>query len=979
MALLRADVRRILGPDAHTPASDRAPDWVADGTPEPLRSRLIASLGAEQIATRALDLVRYASDASPYRSIPRAVAIPRDAHEVARLFELAHASATPLVFRAGGTSLNGQSQTDGILVDVRRHFQRVRIEADGMRVRAQPGVVLGHLNRRLVRHGRRLGPDPASTDIACLGGVIANNSGGMRCGVHADTYSTLRSMTFVLPNGAIIDTAAPDARAAFAAAAPELAAGLAGIRDELRCDGELCARIERKFQIKNTTGYRMCAFLHAHEPLEIFRRLIVGSEGTLAFVAEAVLDTVELGRHTSVALVLFEDIDRAVEAVPPLVEAGASATELMLAPTLIAAAWNMPGTPARWKDLPAGAAALLVEFRAEEEADLGARERAALDILGERELLDDARFTRERAEVEMLWHVREGMQGLLAAIRAPGVQLIIEDVCVPPARVGQAAKDLQALLSKHGFLPGVAGHASAGNLHFLLTPDFGARADLERYDAFMHELVELIVDSYDGSLKAEHGTGVNMAPYVEREWGAKATEMMWRVKALADPHAILAPGILLSRDAGAHLRNLKSTPEIEEVATKCIECGFCEPVCPSRDLTTTPRQRIALRREMARQEPGSPVLAVLLEQFDYDAMQTCAADGTCSLACPVGIDTGALVKGWRASAHGERAERAALGAALRFTALERAARAGLRVGAALGDAPMRALTGLARAVAGEELVPAWSGAMPRAAARMPTTSVHGAAAVYLPACVNRILGNPRAHAQRPSLPQALVSVSARAGLPVWIPQDVEGHCCATPWSSKGYRAGHEHMARRIAAAAVRWTRAGELPLILDASSCTYGMLSEVGAALEPEQRERFERVRVIDSIEWVHDSLLPALAPSRRVPSLALHTPCAARHMGLEDKLSAIARALAEEVIVPVSAGCCGMAGDRGMRHPELPAAALRAAAQELQGSAPAEFVCANRTCEIALEQVSGRPYGSFVGLLESLTAAGCAPAAGAP
>ncbi|MGA2321667.1 MAG: FAD-binding and (Fe-S)-binding domain-containing protein [Solirubrobacteraceae bacterium] len=976
VALLEADVTRIA-PEAGAPAPDRAPEWVAGGTPEPLLGELVAALGAERVAGRALDLVRYASDASPYRLIPRAVVIAREIEDVVKLLELARRTRTPLVFRAGGTSLSGQSQTDGILVDVRQGFQRVSIEEAGARVRTQPGAVLGQVNRRLARHGRRLGPDPASSDIACVGGVIANNSGGMRCGVRADSYQTVRSLTFVLTNGAVIDTAAEHAEATFAAAAPELARGLQEIRDELRSDSELCERIVRKFQIKNTTGYRLCAFLDADTPLGIFRRLIVGSEGTLAFVAEAVFDTVPLGRHTTIALALFDDIDAAVEAVPALVAAGASATELMVAPTLIAAAWNMPGTPARWKELPVESAALLVEFSAGEPADLDALERAALEILGSRELMDRPRFTREHEEIEMLWRVREGMQGLLAAIRAPGVSMIIEDVCVPPARVGEAAKDLQQLLGKHGFLAGVAGHASAGNLHFLLTPNFAERADLDRYEAFMRELVELIVEKYDGSLKAEHGTGINMAPYVEREWGAKATELMWRVKRLADPEEILGPGIVLTLDQDAHLRNLKSTPEIEDLATKCIECGFCEPVCPSRDLTTTPRQRIALRREMARQPAGSPVLGALLEQYEYDAIQTCAADGMCSIVCPVGIDTGKLIKGFRTREHGERGERIALGLARNWGAVERAARAGLQVGVALDGAPMRFLTGLARSAFSHELIPAWGKAMPAPArARLAFTTREGAAAVYFPACINRIFGNARGEVGQPALPEALVAVSARAGRPVWIPEDVAGHCCATPWSSKGYAAAHEHMARKIASAILRWTGEGRLPLVLDASSCTHGLLSEVGTRLDDATRERFEQVQLIDSIAWVHDSLLQALSVEQKAQSAAVHPPCSAIHLGLQDKLRAIAEVLAEEVVIPAAGTCCGTAGDRGLLHPELPASALRGAAEELAGRAFSACLCSNRTCEIGLRQVTGRPYTSFVLLLERLTRRSPAPRA---
>ncbi len=930
MRLPTSDVAR-LAPAEPQPSDDRAPDWVAGGTPEPLLSELTDALGADRVLARALDLVGYASDASAYRQIPQAVVMPRDVDDVVKLLAYARASHTPIVFRAGGTSLNGQSQTNSILVDVRRHWGRARVEDGGARVRAQPGIVLGHVNRLLARHGRKLGPDPASTDIACVGGVIANNSGGMRCGVRADAYRTVRAMTLVLANGAVIDTATPDAEAAFAAAAPELAAGLAALRDELRADEALAARVARKFEIKNTTGYRLCALLDADTPLEMFRRLVIGSEGTLAFIAEAVFETVPLGRHPSVALVLFENIDAAAAAVPELVATGATATELMVAPTLIAAAYNMPGTPERWKDLPPEAAALLVEFRAEDPSELDDPERAALAILEGRPVLDPPSFSREGEEIEMLWRVREGMQGLLAAMRPPGVSLIIEDVCVPPDRVAEAVKDLQTLLGKHGFLPGLAGHASAGNLHFLLTPNFGEAADLERYDAFMHELVDLIVDTYDGSLKAEHGTGINMAPFLEREWGSKATEMMWRIKQLADPEGILAPGVVLNRDPGVHLRHLKSTPEIEDAATKCIECGFCEPVCPSRNVTTTPRQRIALRREMARQPAGSPVLRALLEQFQYDGIDTCAVDGSCRHACPVGIDTGTLIKEFRHRAHTPQAERLGAAVARHPGLAERLARAGAHV-------PLR------------------SGMPPAAPAELPFTVREGAAAVYMPACINRIFGAGRGE-QEPTVPAALVAVSQRAGLSVWIPPDVRGHCCGVPWSSKGFAEGHRVIAERTAAALRRWTDGGALPVVVDASSCTHGLIADVAP----------EDVRVLDSIEWLHDHLLARLTVRLRVGSAVVHPTCSVRHLGLGDKLLALAQVLADEVTVPASTGCCGMAGDRGWLHPELPASALRDLTRELDGRHFDAALSSNRTCEVALG-TTGQSYASVVQKLEELT-----------
>ncbi|MEA2144638.1 MAG: D-lactate dehydrogenase [Solirubrobacteraceae bacterium] len=953
---------RGLAPDPQ-PCSDAAPAWVAGGTPLALRQALTEVLGPAGVLSSALDLVKYASDASPYRLIPQVVAVPRDTGQAAALMAWCDRTATSLTFRAGGTSLNGQGQSDSVLVDVRRHFASVRIEDAGRRARVGPGMVLGHVNRLLARHGRKLGPDPASTDIACVGGVIANNSGGMRCGVHADSYQTLRSMTFVLANGAIIDTAAPHAEQRFARAAPALAAGLAEIRDQIRADAELAGRIAHKFEIKNTTGYRLCAFLDADEPVEIFRRLIVGSEGTLAFVSEAVFETVPYGRHASVALLMFEDLDAATDAVGPLVDSGAAATELMVAPTLIAAAWNMPGVPAEWKELPPTAAALLVEYRAGEVDGLDAPEAAAMMLLRGRPLLQAPAFSREPERIEMLWRVREGMQGLLAAMRAPGVSLILEDVCVPPARVAESARDLQALLSQHGFLPGVAGHASAGNLHFVLTPNFGESADLERYEAFMADLVDLIVDKYDGSLKAEHGTGRNMAPFVEREWGAAATELMWRVTALADPHGVLNPGVVLNRDPQVHVRDLKSTPEIEAVATKCIECGFCEPVCPSRNVTTTPRQRIVVRREMARQPPGSPVLEALLEQYGYEAIETCAADGSCRHACPVAIDTGELVKALRAAAHRPRTERVAGVAADHYAIVERAARTALGAGGAaagvLGEGAVAALPGALRRAAGAEHVPVWNRSTPQPAPRhLPFTLREGAAAVYLPACINRMFGNPRERPSHPTLPEALVAISQRAGLPLWIPEDVVGVCCGTPWSSKGFADGHTRAQARSAAALARWTDGGRLRVVIDASSCTHALHGEGTPA----------GVEVLDSIDWVHDELLGRLTLGRKLQRVAVHPTCASRHLGISDKLTAIAGALAEEVIVPAATSCCGMAGDRGWLHPELPASALRDVAAELDGERLDACLSSNRTCEAALSEVTGRTYTSFVLALEELT-----------
>jgi D-lactate dehydrogenase len=969
--LLTPHVRAIGRPEG--PAQDDAVDPArVEGTPAELTSDLIELVGQDQVLHRITDLIRYASDASPYRYLPQVVVLPRTVDDVCSILAYCARTGRHATFRAGGTSLNGQSQSDDVLIDVRRHWAGMVAEDGGARLRARPGTILGQANAILRPLGRRLGPDPASADVATIGGVIASNAGGMRCTLERNAYHTVSALTLVLASGTVIDTAARGAEAAFAAAEPELAAGLLQLRSELLADEQLARRIRHKYAIRNTNGYALSALLDADTPLEIFRRLIVGSEGTLAFVAEAVINTIPAPAMTTVSWIVLPSISEAATLVPGLVGLGAEAVELMLAPALAAAAQAFPGTPQYWHSLDPAAAALLVEFGADGSAGLDGAETRAAALVADANLLHPVEFTRDEDQIELYWRVRDGLLGIVGQQRPEGTALIIEDVCFPPDRVAEGAQDLQDLLSKHSFPPNAAGHAAYGNLHFTLTPRLGDPADRERYAAFMADLVALVIDKYDGSLKAEHGTGINMAPFVRHEWGDKATDMMWQIKKLADPYGVLAPNVILTRDDGINLKSFKSAPPIEDVAVHCIECGFCEAVCPSRNITTTPRQRIVLRREMARQPEGSPLLARLQDEYEYDGIETCAADGSCAIPCPVQINTGALEKTFRRAESTPRREKTALMIARRWAIAERLARTA--VGAAdiiQRTVGVRALTGLtaaARLIVSDDLVPSVPGPMPRAQLRkLPPTTREGAAAAYFPACVNRIFGRDPGQRRHPSLPQALVAVSARAGQPLWIPGDVAGKCCSTPWSSKGYIRGHEWMAATTCDALWEWSGHGTLPVVIDAASCTNGLLDDVKNYLDDEHRARLEQITLLDSIGWC-DNLLPALTITRRVERAALHPTCSTTHLGLTKTLERLAGRLADDVLVPVGTTCCGTAGDRGLLHPELVTSATSAEKAGLVDTPAQAYLSANRTCEMGLRQATGYPYESFVFLLEELT-----------
>jgi D-lactate dehydrogenase len=617
--------------------------------------------------------------------------------------------------------------------------------------------------------------------------------------------------------------------------------------------------------------------------------------------------------------------------------------------------------------MPAGVAALLVEFRASNTDAHRDNQKAAEAVRETLTLVTPVasvtnRFIEDAGTINMYWHARQAFMTAVGKARPTGTTLITEDFAVLPSQLADACVALSELQRKYGFDAAVAGHAAYGNLHFLLAFDAARPEEVARYAAFMEDFCTMTVERFDGSLKAEHATGRNMTPFLELEWGPRATEVMWRVKRLLDPDNVLAPGVVLNHEPRAHLQGLKTIPTIEAVADACIECGFCESVCPSRDLTTTPRQRIVLRREMLRQPENSAVTDALLESYGYDAIDTCAGDSTCMIACPVGIDTGAMMKGFRHLRHSAREERNAARIAKAFAAAESSVRAALAVADHLSDRVLDDITRAVRGVVSPELIPEWLGEIPGPASRrMPPTDRATAAAVYYVACVNRIFAGP----DNEDLPKAIVEVSRRAGRPVWIPTDVAGSCCATIWHSKGYDEGNAVMANRIVEKAWEWTDHGRLPLVVDASSCTLGIAQEVQPYLTADNSRKHAALKVIDSIVWATTELLPNLTITRQIDSAVLHPTCSMRHLGDIEDLRAVTAACAHDVQLPVYADCCGFAGDRGMLHKELTESATRHEAEEVTSRAFDAHVSANRTCEIGMQHATGRPYHSVLIELE--------------
>ena len=921
-------------------------------------------LPSDLVSTSPLTLRARAHDASHFLLYPQAVAVPRCGDDVASLLRGCAEAGLSVTFRSGGTSLSGQAGTADVLADTRRHFDGIEVLDEGRRVRVQPGVTVNRLNAHLAPYGRKIGPDPASSAACTIGGVVANNSSGMACGTTANAYRTLESLQVVLASGTLIDTGAADAGERLRALEPALYAGLAGLRDRLRTNPASVATITQQFSMKNTMGYGLNSFLDFDTSVDILTHLLVGSEGTLGFIASAVFRTVEVHPLTQTGLLVFPNLQAANQALPDLVATGAATLELMDAAS-IAVGQRLPNPPAQILRLGGGThAALLVEYSSADQAELDDLVRAAQPVLGRLELTQPAELTADKVVHDQLWAIRSGLYTAVAAARRPGTTALLEDVVVPVAALADTCLDLGGLFNQFGYADSVIfGHAKDGNIHFMITDAF--EQNLDRYEQFTESMVDVVLGRH-GSLKAEHGTGRVMAPFVKRQYGDELYDVMRAVKALFDPQGLLNDGVVITDDPKAHLKHIKAPTPVDPMVDACVECGYCEPVCPSRELTLTPRQRIAVQREItqATQRGDDGLAGELAEAFVYDGRHTCAVDGLCGLACPVGINTGLYIKQLRADAASNLARAGWALAADHWAGATAAASVALSTAARLKPvAPaVRLANQGARAVVGDDTMPLWSTDLPAGGrSRRRPQPADEPDAVYLPACVNTMFGpetrDQKGHhvAGRDGVQAAVESLCARAGLTLLVPDGIDSLCCATPWTSKGMTRGRDAMSARVVASVRAAAGNGRLPVICDAASCTEGFQRIL--ADEPD-------LTVIDAVQFVAERVLPQLGEVAKVPSITLHQTCSSTHIGLNPHLVAVAQAVADKVNVPVDGGCCAFAGDRGMLHPELTASATRAEAAEVAELAATVHASCNRTCEIGLSRATHRPYRHILEVL---------------
>jgi len=915
-----------------------------------------------------LRTLAFGTDAGFYRLIPKLVVKVKNESEVVHLLKECKSLNIPVTFRASGTSLSGQAITDSVLVKVDNSWKNYKVNEDGSQITLAPAVLGKFANLYLSPFNKKMGPDPASINAARISGIVANNASGMTSGTIHNSYNTLAGMRIIFEDGTVLDTRDKKSKDEFKQNKKEFYEKLVSVSKSVKENTELSERIRKKYSIKNTTGYGINSLIDFDDPFEIIQHLMVGSEGTLGFISEVTFNTVPNLPYKASALIIFKNIKIACNAIPVLKTLPVDASEIMDRVSLRSVE-RKPGMPDYLKELSDDATALLVETSADYSDELQKKVDLITKSLQEFERERPIEFTDVMTEYLKLWNVRKGLFTSVSKDRKPGTTVIIEDINFDTSKLADAVLDLQALFKKHNYKDTIIwGHALSGNIHFVFFHDFSKENEVKMYRDFIDDLTRLVIEKYDGSLKAEHGTGRNMAPFVKYEWGAEAYSVMRKIKKLFDPQNILNPGVLINDDTQIHIKNLKPTPIADPIIDKCIECGFCEDVCPSKELTLTPRQRIVVFREISKlHKEQTDILRLneLKSKFKYFGNSTCATDGLCELSCPVDIDTGKLIKKIRHQENTNTSDKIAALVSKNMNVVTTAGRVGLNFVHAfhnvLGDTAMEKVAASLRDISNNK-IPLWNKYIPRGADLiLNSTNTYGKLkVVYFPSCISRSMGVSKGSGETESQTTKMHGLLRKAGYDIIYPNNLANLCCGMPFNSKGFVKQGEEKAKELKDELMRISQSGEIPVLFDTSPCT--------KTIKDFQKLKNENeLKIYDSTEFIYEFLMDKLTFHKLNETITIHPTCSTTKMDIVDKMKAIAEACVTNVIIPKEVTCCGFAGDRGFTFPELNKSALSNLKSELPHECHAGY-SNSRTCEIGLSLHSGIQYKSIIYLVDKCT-----------
>lgn len=944
--------------------------------------QIIKEIPSDLIFTDNLTRLVYGSDASCYRITPQVVVKAHNEAHILSVLKLANELNLEVTFRGAGTSLSGQALSSGILVMVQDGWHKHEIIDNGKAIKLDVGIIVNTANEYLAPYGKKLGPDPATSAVALIGGVVNNNSSGMCCGVHQNTYHSIKDIRVVLFDGTILDTSDAQSVASFKITHKNLLENLENLAKEVHKDKDLAEVITKKYQIKNTTGYGLNSLVDFSDGIDILKHLIVGSEGTLAFVSNVTYYSVNDYKHKASALVFFNSIEDACNAIIKLQNLGdkVESAEFMDR-TSLKTIEDESWVPSFIKSLHMDACAILIQTANNSDDILNSQIEEITNILNGFNLASPLHFTKDPQEYGKYWKIRKGLFPKVGALRRKNTSVIIEDITFPILDLAKGTLELRELLNNYNFADSIIfGHSLAGNLHFVICVDFSKADEVANYDEFMTKMTDMVALKYQGSLKAEHGTGRNIAPFVIKEWGAKAYSLMERIKTNFDPKNLLNPDVIITKDPQLHLKNLKEINECNDLIDKCIECGFCEPTCPSKNLTFTPRQRIIAYRYL--HDNKDPILLAELEKdakiYNYKAIDTCAGCSLCSIVCPVGINTGTLTKQLRFENRNFLSQNLAKIVATIYPIVLMNLRLGLIFIALVKKIINQTLLIKASALINKltfRFFPVYRTSLPAVANLSKLNDVlnrsydvqedtnnptkeDSKTFVYFVSCMNKVFGQTNHPLiENKSIYEVFESLAKKAGYKMIVVAD-NSLCCGMPFYSKGFVEAGNMKNQDLESRLLQATQNGKYPIVADLSSCTLQMLTNF----------KTKQLKIYDIGSFALSYLVKDLNIVPLQEKIAIHVNCSAQKIDEKDVQIKLAKMCAKEVVIPKSISCCGFAGDKGFFNPELNTSALKELKNEVEGCSYG--FSTNCSCEIGLSEIAKIPYTSIIYLLDKTSSA---------
>ena len=901
----------------------------------------------------------YGVDASCYSYLPKVVVKAEDEREVRRLIRLCHQCGTPFTFRAAGSSLSGQCSSEDVLIVCNDGFKKMEVIDDGKALKCECGVIGSDANDLLKPYNRKIGPDPATLATALVGGILNNNSSGMCCGTAQNSYKTIRSIRVVLLDGTVLDTSDKKSIDRFLKEKPQMVEDILQLRKDILADEELTHLIHHKYKIKNTTGYGLNSLVDFEDIIDIINHLFIGSEGTLGFVSEIVYNTVEDVPHKGCGLMFFRTLNDASLAVVALANMGREkvvAAEMMDYQSL-KAVQTLENVPDFVREVPEGTSAILFQTESYSKETVDENLAFIKEQLKDIPTAIPSLYSQDPKEYDSWWAIRKGILPIVGGQRRKGTTVITEDVCFQIEDFTKGIEMLTELFHKYDFVDGgvIFGHALSGNVHFNITPDFNDPKDTKNFGDLVKEMSER-VSGFGGSLKAEHGTGRMVAPFVEMEWGRKAYEINRRIKAIFDPTRILNPDVMITDDPDVYKKNLKAQCVIDDAFTICMECGFCEKHCPSRNLTLTPRQRIALLRETKRLEnEGNFTLASELRKgYEYFGVETCAACSMCKGLCPLSIDTAQIALSMR------RIDPPAPELAKKiydnFSTTLQMCRAGVSLEGIAGSiitqkAIAKITEGLHGVTGVTPYVPKTTPKANRYKLKNRIKPTNFEKVVYFSTCANRAFKPNQGYDDNRSLQQVVESLCNKAHIDIIYPEHIENLCCGL--SFENYDDVHERAVKDLHDALMKASQNGKYPIVIDHSACFNHAFKHM-----PD-------LEINDISEFLCKYVVPHLDIEKCDERVIVHKQCKIKSLGKSQYIEDLARLCTDHVFNIKSFACDGFAGQKGFFTPELNKAATKDLASEIAEYGATLGVSSSSTCEIGLGENGGIPFVGVAFLLD--------------